>query len=95
MGWLAFAVLYLAIMAVAIKQIRDNRRRGIQFDWSKGLATAGGAVLVTALAIGALFGATALGKPHLGLALLVVVLVIGLIGLVVAVNHRWPRAKGR
>ncbi len=95
MGWLAFAVLYLAIMAVAIKQMRDNRRRGIPFDWSKGLATAGGAVLVTVLAIAVLIGATTLGKPHLGLALLVVVLVIGLIGLVVTVNHRWPPAKGR
>ena len=95
MGWPALAVLYLAIMAVAIKQIRDNRRRGIHFDWSKSLVTAGGAVLVTALATGVFFGATALGKPPFGLALLVAVLAIGLVGLVVAVNHRWPSEKGR
>lgn len=95
MGWLAFAILYLVGMAWAIGKVRDNRRRGIGFDWSKGLATAGGAVLVTVLAIGALFGATAMGKPEIGLALLVVVLFIGLIGLIVTVNHRWPPPKGR
>jgi hypothetical protein len=65
-GWLAFALLYLVVMAGAIKQIRDNRKRGVGVEWTKTFATAGGVLLVTALGIGALLGAFALNAPTLG-----------------------------
>ncbi len=95
MGWLAFAMLYLVVLAGAIKQIRDNRRRGVGIDWTRTLVTAGGAILITVLATGGLIGAMALGEPAIGLVVFVLVVVAGLIALAVAVNRRWPPAKAR
>ncbi len=39
MSWLIWVVLYLIMVSEMIRQIRERRRRGIKFEWSKGLAT--------------------------------------------------------
>ncbi len=89
MQWLTL-ILCLMAMAMAVRQIRDNRRRGVGLDWTKTLATVGGVVVLTLAAVGALIGAAALGHPTVGGVLFIVVLVVGLIALVLAVNRRWP-----
>jgi hypothetical protein len=92
MSWLAF-VLCLIAMAGAIKQIRDNRRRGIGVDWAKTLVSVIGVILVTASAIGVLVGAMALRAATAAVIAFFAVFAVGMIALVVAVNRRWPRAK--
>jgi len=94
-GWLAFAILYLMVMVGAIKQIRDNRRRGVGVVWAKTFATAGGAIVIAALAGGGLIGAMALGAPAIGIIVFFLVFLVGLIALIVAVNRRWPPARAR
>ena len=94
MSWLAL-ILSLVVMAGAIKEIRDDRRRGVGVDWSKTVATAAGVLLVTASATGVLIGAMALGARTTGTVLFIVVFAVGLTALVLAVNRRWPSAKAR
>jgi small-conductance mechanosensitive channel len=94
MGWPAI-ILCLIVLAASIKQIRDNRRRGIGVDWGKTLVTAAAAILIAALATGAFYGAMALGAPTTGVVLFFVVFLIGVIALAVVVNRRWPGAKAR
>jgi hypothetical protein len=77
-------------LAAAIKQIRDNHRRGIDIDWTKTLANAAAAILIAALATGVFFGAMALGAPTTGVILFFVVFLIGVIVLAVVVNRRRP-----
>jgi hypothetical protein len=90
MGWLAFTIVYGLVVVAAIRRSRENRRRGIAFNWPKALATAGGAVLVTLLGCGILLAVITLGEPVVGLIAGAVALVFGLVGLVYAVNRRWP-----
>jgi hypothetical protein len=92
MGWPAI-ILCLIVLAASIKQIRDNRRRGIGIDWSKTLVSAVGAILIAAVATGAFYGAMALGAPTTGVVLFFVVFLVGVIALAVVVNRRWPGAK--
>ena len=92
MGWPAI-ILCLIVLAASIKQIRDNRRRGIAIDWAKTLVTAAAAIIIAALAVGALYGAMALGAPTTGVVLFFVVFLVGVIALAVVVNRRWPGAK--
>jgi hypothetical protein len=92
MNWLAF-VLCLVVLAGTVKQIRDNRRRGVAIDWTKTLVTACGAILIAALSTGVFFGAMALGAPTTGVVLFFVVFIVGVTALAVVVNRRWPRAK--
>ena len=92
MGWPAI-ILCLIVLAAAIKQIRDNRRRGIGVDWGKTLVTAAAAILIAALATGAFYGAMALGAPTTGVVLFFVVFLAGVSALAVVVNRRWPGAK--
>jgi drug/metabolite transporter (DMT)-like permease len=94
MGWPAI-ILCLIVLAASIKQIRDNRRRGIAIDWGKTLVTAAAAILIAALATGAFYGAMALGAPTTGAVLFFVVFLVGVIALAVVVNRRWPGAKAR
>jgi len=92
MGWPAI-ILCLVVLAASIKQIRDNRRRGISIDWMKTLFTAAAAIVIAALATGAFYGAVALGAPTTGVVLFFVVFLVGVIALAVVVNRRWPGAK--
>jgi len=92
MGWPAI-ILCLVVLAASIKQIRDNRRRGISIDWMKTLVTAAAAIVIAALATGAFYGAVALGAPTTGVVLFFVVFLVGVIALAVVVNRRWPGAK--
>ena len=92
MGWPAI-ILCLVVLAGTIKQIRDNRRRGVAIDWAKTLVTAAGAVVIAALATGAFFGAMALDAPTTAVVLFFVVFLGGVIALAVVVNRRWPGAK--
>jgi uncharacterized membrane protein YiaA len=92
MSWLVL-VLCLIAMAGAIKQIRDDRRRGIGVDRAKTLVSVVGVILVTTLAIGVLVGALALGATTTAVMAFFAVFAVGMIALVVAVNRRWPRAK--
>ena len=92
MGWPAI-ILCLVVLAASIKQIRDNRRRGISIDWMKTLVTAAAAIVIAALATGAFYGAVALGAPTAGVVLFFVVFLVGVIALAVVVNRRWPGAK--
>ena len=92
MGWPAI-ILCLIVLAASIKQIRDNRRRGIGIDWGKTLASAVGAILIAALATGVFYGAMALGAPTTGVVLFLVVFLAGVITLAVVVNRLWPGAK--
>jgi small-conductance mechanosensitive channel len=92
MGWPAI-ILCLVVLAASIKQIRDNRRRGISIDWTKTLVTAAAAILIAALATGAFYGAMALGAPTTGVVLFFVVFLVGVTLLAVVVNRRWPGAK--
>jgi K+-sensing histidine kinase KdpD len=94
MGWPAI-ILCLVVLAASIKQIHDNRRRGMTIDWTKTFVTAAGAIVIAALATGAFFGAMALDAPTTGLVLFFVVFLIGVIALAVIVNRRWPGAKAR
>ena len=94
MGWPAI-ILCLVVLAASIKQIRDNRRRGIGIDWGKTLVSAVGAILIAALATGAFYGAMALGAPTTGVVLFFVVFLVGVTALAVVVNRRWPGAKSR
>jgi hypothetical protein len=89
MGWLP-AILCLIVLAGTIKQIRDNRWRGVAIDWTKTLVTAAAAIVIAALATGAFFGAMALGAPTIGVVLFFVVILIGVTALAVALNRRWP-----
>jgi hypothetical protein len=92
MGWPAI-ILCLVVLAGTIKQIRDNRRRGVTIDWGKTLVTAVAAIVIAALATGVFFGAMALGAPTTGLVLFFVVFLVGVIALAVVVNRRWPGEK--
>lgn len=92
MQWLTL-ILCLMAMAMALRQIRDNRRRGIGVEWTKTMATAGGVIVITLLAVGVLIAATALRQPTVGVVLFIVVFVVGLIALILAVNRRWPPQK--
>ncbi len=89
MGWPAI-ILCLIVLAASIKQIRDNRRRGIGVDWGKTLASAVGAILIAAAATGVFFGAMALGAPTIGVVLFFVVFLVGVTALAIVVNRRWP-----
>ena len=60
MGWPAI-ILCAIVLAASIKQIRDNRRRGVGVDWGKTLVSAVGAIVIAALATGAFYSAMALG----------------------------------
>jgi small-conductance mechanosensitive channel len=92
MGWPAI-ILCLIVLAASIKQIRDNRRRGIGVDWGKTLVSAVGAILIAALATGAFYGAMALDAPTTGVVLFLVVFLVGVTALAVVVNRRWPGPK--
>jgi small-conductance mechanosensitive channel len=92
MGWPAI-ILCLIVLAASIKQIRDNRRRGIGIDWGKTLVSAVGAILIAAVATGVFYGAMALGAPTTGVVLFFVVFLIGVTALAIVVNRRWPGAK--
>jgi hypothetical protein len=94
MGWPAI-ILCLVVLAASIKQIRDNRRRGISIDWTKTLVTAGAAIVIAAPATGAFYGAMALGAPTTGVVLFFVVFLVGVTALAVVVNRRWPGEKSR
>ena len=94
MGWPAI-ILCLIVLAAAIKQIRDNRRRGIGVDWGKTLVTAVAAILIAALATGVFYGAMALGAPTTGVVLFLVVFLVGVTALAIVVNRRWPGAKAK
>jgi amino acid transporter len=91
---LATAIAVCWVMLNAIRQLRENRWRGIKFEWSKALVTAGGCILITVVALGCMFGAFALNQPALGGVLVAVVMIGGLIGLVVEVNRYWPTRTG-
>ena len=92
MGWPAI-ILCAIVLAASIKQIRDNRRRGIGVDWGKTLVTAVAAILIAALATGVFYGAMALGAPTTGVVLFLVVFLVGVTALAIVVNRRWPGAK--
>ncbi len=92
MSWLAL-ILCLMVMAMAVREIRDNRRRGIPINWPKTLVTGGGAILIALLADGGLIGAMALGGLASGMVVFFIVFVVGMAALIVAVNRRWPPAK--
>jgi small-conductance mechanosensitive channel len=92
MGWPAI-ILCAIVLAASIKQIRDNRRRGVGVDWGKTLVSAVGAIVIAALATGAFYSAMALGAPTTGVVLFFVVFLIGVLTLAVVVNRRWPGAK--
>jgi len=90
MFWLAFLVLYFIMMTGAIQQIRARRRRGLRFDWSKGLATIAGCLAITAMGCGSLIGFMAIDQPVIGGVSCFVVFIGGMIWLTLAVNRRWP-----
>jgi hypothetical protein len=92
MGWPA-AILTLIVLAASIKQIRDNRRRGVAVDWTKTLVIAAAAIVIAMLATGAFYGAMALGAPRTGVVLFFVVFLAGVTALAVVVNRRGPGAK--
>ena len=92
MGWPAI-ILCLVVLAASIKQIRDNRRRGVATDWAKTLVIAAAAIVIAALATGAFYGAMALDAPTTGVVLFFVVFLAGVSALAVVVNRRWPGAK--
>jgi hypothetical protein len=94
MGWLAFLVLYFIMMAGAIQQIRARRRRGLRFDWSKGLVTTGGCLLITCVGCGSLIGFMAIDQAAIGAVFCFVVIIGGMIGLTIAINRRWPAGGG-
>jgi small-conductance mechanosensitive channel len=94
MSWPAI-ILCLIVLAASLKQIRDNRRRGIGVDWGKTFVSAIGAILIAALATGAFYGAMALDAPTTGVILFFVVFLAGVIALAVVVNRRWPGANAR
>ncbi len=89
MGWPAF-ILCLIAMAATIKQIRDNRRRGVTINWMTTFVTAAAAIVIAALATGVFFGAMALSAPTTGVVLFFVVFIVGVAALAIVVNRRWP-----
>ncbi len=94
MSWLIWVVLYLIMVSEMIRQIRERRRRGIKFEWSKGLATAGGCILVAIAGCAALIGFMAIDQPETGCVLCVLVFGGGMTALIMAVNRRWPAEVG-
>ena len=78
MGWLANLLMSLLTMASAVKQIGDDRRRGVETNWPKTLVTGGGAVLIALIGMACLFGAMELDEPVLGLILFGLVFVVGM-----------------
>jgi hypothetical protein len=89
----AAAILLVVLLTVAgaIRQLRENRRRGIKIEWSKTAVTGAGCILITAAAVGAMLGAAKLGQPEIGFVAFLVVFGVGLAGLIIFVNRRWPR----
>jgi hypothetical protein len=94
MSWLIWVVFYPIIMSGAIRQIRERRRRGIKFEWSKGLATAGGCILVAVAGCASLIGFMAIDQPKIGCVLCVLVFGGGMTALIMAVNRHWPAEDG-
>lgn len=94
MGTATAVVVFLWVLGNAVRQVRRQRALGLKFEWDKAFATAGGCILVTLAAIGALIGMMALDQPIPGTILCVLILAGGLTGLIVWVNRRWPRRPG-
>jgi hypothetical protein len=90
MGTLATIAMLAIVIVGAVRQLRENRRRGIKFEWSKALVTGGGCILITGLGLACLFAGFALDQPLVGVGLTFVILIGGLIGLIVWINRRWP-----
>jgi hypothetical protein len=73
----------------AIRQVRENKRLGIKFQWAKFFATMGGVVVVMGLGLGCLFLGLSLDRPLIA-ALYLVIFIGGLVGLFIWANRRWP-----
>jgi hypothetical protein len=85
------ALLVVAMtLTMALRQVSNNRRRGVGVDWPKTLVTGLGCVGVTLLAIGALVWGMETGRETAGLALFAIVFLAGVTSLSIAVN-RWRR----
>jgi amino acid transporter len=83
------------VMVGQIRLLRENRRRGIKIDWSRGLLVAGACILITLIGFACMLAANALGQPMVGVGLFVLILIVGLIILAVAANRHWPRPGPR
>jgi TRAP-type C4-dicarboxylate transport system permease large subunit len=90
MATLATLIVVVMTLMMALRQIGENRRRGIAIDWRKTLVTGLGCIAVTLLAIGGLVWGLQTGREMAGLALFVVVFLAGVTALSIAVN-RWRR----
>lgn len=91
MGEAATLIVVVIALLGAIHQLRQNRRRGIRIVWSKTLVTGAGVVLITGLAMAALFACLRLGREGLAVAAFLGIYGIGFTALIVCVNRRWPR----
>jgi hypothetical protein len=87
-------VIFVIAMGNAVRQYRRQRALGLPMQWGKLFATLAGCVIVTLLALGALFAGLESDQPALGVGACVILLVGGMIWLITWVNRRWPRREG-
>jgi MFS family permease len=90
MRTLAHLIIFFTAVSRLVGRLRENRRRGVPFNWTAVLATAGGVIALMALSGACLAGAIALGWPILGVILSLAVFIAGLVALALAVTRRWP-----
>jgi hypothetical protein len=94
MGALVVLTVVLFTVAGAIRQLRENRRRGIAFDTPKFVATLAASLLVAALAIAGLVWGMKTNQPMTGLVLACWAFTVGMTWLVAEINLRWPPPAG-
>ena len=94
MSTLAALLPVLLAALVALRQIREDRRRGLSINWQKTGVTGVGVLLITGLAIAALLWRESRGGTLSAAILFGFVFLGGITALTIGVNRRWPRAGG-
>jgi hypothetical protein len=88
----ALVILVWAVVR-AIRQIRDNRRRGIGMQWPKTLTTAAGSIAVALVGITIAIAGVTSDHEIAGLIGCMAVIVGGVIALGYWVNRHWPTPR--
>ena len=83
-------VIFVWMTGMAIRQIRENRRRGIKYDWPRALAAAGGSIAVALAGIGVLLAGLTTDHAAAGGIGCAAVMIGGMIALALWIKRRWP-----
>lgn len=94
MSALGALAVVLLVIGGALRQLREQRRRGTPFEASKTVATLVASVLVGALTAAALAWGLKADQPLAGLVLSGWAFTVGMTWLVAEVNRRWPPPAG-